>query len=234
VQGWATERVEEPLDRGLVAMPDRGGRVYLGWRLLRDDPEDVGFHVYRWVGDEPRERLTDEPITPTCDFVDTSPVARHGELLRCAVPSPPAGRVRRRTRRRRRPPRRGRALHLHPAAGRATPSRRSASATSTATGATTSSSSSRTRTWTRTSWYWYAQRGDVHRRGLPRRRHLPVAPRPRLGDRARRVVLALCWCMTSWRRAGGGHPQDRPDEDPRDADGRCRPARSGCRSPSTA
>ncbi len=74
VQGWARERVEEPLDRGLVAMPIEGGRVYLGWRLLRNDPADVGFHVYRWTGRQRPERLTLEPILTTCDFVDAFPV----------------------------------------------------------------------------------------------------------------------------------------------------------------
>lgn len=73
VEGWARERVEEPLGRGLVAMPIEGGRVYLSWRLLRDDPEGVGFHVYRWVGRRMPERLTEEPITRTCDFLDETP-----------------------------------------------------------------------------------------------------------------------------------------------------------------
>ncbi|MFW5867470.1 MAG: hypothetical protein ACOCX2_06610 [Armatimonadota bacterium] len=75
VEGWASERVEEALGRGLVAMPMEGGRVYLGWRLLGDDPAGVGFNVYRWFGRRMPERLNEEPITQTCDFVDESPVA---------------------------------------------------------------------------------------------------------------------------------------------------------------
>ena len=75
VQGWATERVEEPLGRGLVAMPTEGGRVYLSWRLLRDDPADTAFNVYRWIGRRMPEKINAEPISATCDFVDESPVA---------------------------------------------------------------------------------------------------------------------------------------------------------------
>src|SRR5262245_46977242 len=39
--GWAGERIEERLDRGLVAMPLEPARVYLTWRLLKTDPADV-------------------------------------------------------------------------------------------------------------------------------------------------------------------------------------------------
>src|SRR6185436_14715942 len=45
--GWAKERIEETLDRGLIALAPDGGRVYLGWRLLKSDPTDVAFDVYR-------------------------------------------------------------------------------------------------------------------------------------------------------------------------------------------
>ncbi|MFO8082339.1 MAG: hypothetical protein R6V07_18815 [Armatimonadota bacterium] len=75
VEGWAAERVEEPLGRGVVAMPMEGGQVYLGWRLLQEDPADVGFNVYRRTGEEIPELLNEEPITQTCDFVDENPVA---------------------------------------------------------------------------------------------------------------------------------------------------------------
>src|SRR5262245_60536086 len=44
--GWAKERIEEKLDRGLVAIKTEKG-VYLGWRLLKSDPADVAFNVYR-------------------------------------------------------------------------------------------------------------------------------------------------------------------------------------------
>lgn len=39
--------IRERLGRGLVAVTAGGGRVHLSWRLLRDDPHDVAFDVYR-------------------------------------------------------------------------------------------------------------------------------------------------------------------------------------------
>ncbi|MGD9495380.1 MAG: carbohydrate-binding domain-containing protein, partial [Armatimonadota bacterium] len=75
VQGYATERVVESLGRGLVAVPLAGERIYLSWRLLADDPPDVGFHVHRAIGRGRPQRLTDEPITRTCDFIDAQPIA---------------------------------------------------------------------------------------------------------------------------------------------------------------
>jgi rhamnogalacturonan endolyase len=62
----------ESLDRGLVARPIEGGKVYLGWRLLDSDPADVAFNVYRSTGDADPVKLNDEPIRKTTDFVDDS------------------------------------------------------------------------------------------------------------------------------------------------------------------
>jgi hypothetical protein len=45
--GWAKERIEERLDRGMLALVTEGGKVYLGWRLLKTDPEAIAFNVYR-------------------------------------------------------------------------------------------------------------------------------------------------------------------------------------------
>lgn len=59
----AGKRVEEPLGRGLVALPKEGGAIYVGWRLLKQDPGDVAFHVYRKTGSQPPIRLTKEPLS---------------------------------------------------------------------------------------------------------------------------------------------------------------------------
>ncbi|HUT90989.1 MAG TPA: hypothetical protein VMY37_15915 [Thermoguttaceae bacterium] len=71
VTGFAETRVGEKLDRGLVAVPAGEGRIYVGWRVLRSDPKDAAFHVYRSVGGAPPERLTKTPLAKTTDFVDT-------------------------------------------------------------------------------------------------------------------------------------------------------------------
>ncbi|MFQ6097414.1 MAG: carbohydrate binding domain-containing protein [Armatimonadota bacterium] len=73
VSGWAKKRVDDRLARGLVAMPIQGAKTYLGWRLLKSDPADVAFNVYRAVeGGRPR-RLNSKPIARTTDFIDESP-----------------------------------------------------------------------------------------------------------------------------------------------------------------
>lgn len=71
----AGNRVEESLGRGLVALPVEGGGIYVGWRLLKQDPSGVAFHVYRKTGSQSPIRLTKEPIAKTTDFVDKSPQA---------------------------------------------------------------------------------------------------------------------------------------------------------------
>jgi rhamnogalacturonan endolyase len=61
----------EKLGRGVVAVHTGGGTVFVSWRLLGTDPEDIAFHVYRTSGDEKPVRLTKEPLTKATCFVDT-------------------------------------------------------------------------------------------------------------------------------------------------------------------
>ncbi len=75
VEGYAQERVEEKMGRGIVALPMDGGRIYVGWRLLKSDPDEIAFNLYRKIGDEQPVKLNDEPIRATTDFVDEQPVA---------------------------------------------------------------------------------------------------------------------------------------------------------------
>ena len=65
------QRVMERLDRGTVAVPLGGGKVYVGWRLLATDPEGVAFHLDRSTEGGPAVRLTREPIRDSTNFVDT-------------------------------------------------------------------------------------------------------------------------------------------------------------------
>lgn len=75
VQGYATERIGEPLDRGLVAAPSADGKgIHLSWRLLASDPAETSFHVYRSANGKQR-RLTKKAIKNVCDFTDQSPVS---------------------------------------------------------------------------------------------------------------------------------------------------------------
>ena len=58
-------------DRALVAISSGQKDVYLSWRLLASDPEDVTFDVYRILGEGAKpEKLNKEPISETTDFLD--------------------------------------------------------------------------------------------------------------------------------------------------------------------
>ncbi|UCG58759.1 MAG: hypothetical protein JSU70_04440, partial [Phycisphaerales bacterium] len=64
------DRSEEKLGRGMVVMVTGPGTVYLGWRLLKTDPEDIAFNVYRRAAGAEPVRLNDRPITRSTNFID--------------------------------------------------------------------------------------------------------------------------------------------------------------------
>jgi rhamnogalacturonan endolyase len=69
VNGFATKRVEEKLDRGLVALKTKNG-VNLSWRMLKGDEPNLGFDVFRINSDGKEIKITEKPITVTSDFLD--------------------------------------------------------------------------------------------------------------------------------------------------------------------
>jgi len=73
VTGWAKHRIEEKLNRGLLAMPNKEGKVYLGWRLLKSDARETTFNVYRCLEGGATMKLNKEPVVSTTDFIDTQP-----------------------------------------------------------------------------------------------------------------------------------------------------------------
>jgi rhamnogalacturonan endolyase len=60
----------EYLNRGVIAVKETGGGVYVGWRLLGSDPPDVAFNLYRAIGDGPAVLVNDEPITTATNLRD--------------------------------------------------------------------------------------------------------------------------------------------------------------------
>ncbi len=70
VLGWAKERIEEKLGRGVSALRADASGVYLGWRLLKNDPDNIAFNVYRSTAGGPAVRLNSEPVQRTTDFLD--------------------------------------------------------------------------------------------------------------------------------------------------------------------
>ncbi|MBM4019758.1 MAG: silent information regulator protein Sir2 [Planctomycetes bacterium] len=77
---WAPARAEEKLDRGVAALRNEDGQVYVGWRLLADDPPDAAFNVYRQAGaGGAAERITSGPVRDSTNFVDTK-TPKEGDL----------------------------------------------------------------------------------------------------------------------------------------------------------
>ncbi|MGD0655260.1 MAG: hypothetical protein ABSA16_13015 [Thermoguttaceae bacterium] len=61
----------EYLDRGIVAISEGAGAVYVGWRLLGTDPSNISFNLYRSTGGGTAVKLNSTVITATTDYVDT-------------------------------------------------------------------------------------------------------------------------------------------------------------------
>ncbi len=72
VEGYLKAKPVEQFERALVALPTPQG-VYLSWRLLKEDPADVAFDVFRESGGE-RVKLNQAPIARTTDFLDAGTV----------------------------------------------------------------------------------------------------------------------------------------------------------------
>ena len=61
----------EKLDRGVIALQIDQNNVYVGWRLLMEDPEEVSFNVYRLqTGDDVYRKINNEPVTTSTNFID--------------------------------------------------------------------------------------------------------------------------------------------------------------------
>lgn len=65
--GAIGQRQMERLGRGFVAVNQPDGKVYIGWRLLATDPDNIAFNVYR-----DGTRLNPEPIRDSTNFVDNN------------------------------------------------------------------------------------------------------------------------------------------------------------------
>ena len=68
----AAPRQMENLGRGLVAINEASGKVFLSWRLLGADAEKVAFNIYRATAGGAPVKLNAEPIAGATNFVDTT------------------------------------------------------------------------------------------------------------------------------------------------------------------
>ncbi len=65
------QRQMEKLDRGLIAMRQGTDSVYIGWRLLGTEPDEIAFNLYRKMGEKTAIKLNKQPITQSTNYVDT-------------------------------------------------------------------------------------------------------------------------------------------------------------------
>jgi rhamnogalacturonan endolyase len=65
------QRQMEHLGRGVVAIHQGEGRVFVSWRLLASDPEGTAFNVYRQSGQQSPVKLNEQPLAGPTQFSDT-------------------------------------------------------------------------------------------------------------------------------------------------------------------
>lgn len=66
----SAQRQMENLDRGIIAIKDKG-QFFIGWRVLGTDADDLSFNLYRKSGSKKAIKLNDKPITRATNFEDT-------------------------------------------------------------------------------------------------------------------------------------------------------------------
>jgi rhamnogalacturonan endolyase len=64
------QRQMENLTRGIVAVKQGEGAVYVGWRLFGTDPEKLAFNLYRVSGSGAPLKINEQPITGATNFID--------------------------------------------------------------------------------------------------------------------------------------------------------------------
>ncbi len=65
------QRQMERLGRGVVALKSSSTQIYVGWRLLGNDPSEIAFNLYRSANGAAAVKVNASPLTATTDYVDT-------------------------------------------------------------------------------------------------------------------------------------------------------------------
>src|SRR5262245_31795630 len=63
-------RQMEALGRGVIAVNQGEGKVFVSWRLLGDDPEATAFNLYRAVDGAKPVKLNATPLIEVTNFID--------------------------------------------------------------------------------------------------------------------------------------------------------------------
>ncbi|THU31168.1 rhamnogalacturonan lyase [Niastella caeni] len=65
-----SQRQMEFLNRGIVASPDGKGNMFVSWRLLATDKENIAFNLYRSANNAKAVKLNTTPITAVTSWLD--------------------------------------------------------------------------------------------------------------------------------------------------------------------
>lgn len=66
------QRQMEYLNRGVVAVPDGKGNIFVSWRLLVTDEDNIAFNVYRSANNEKAVKLNKKPVDAFTHYNDES------------------------------------------------------------------------------------------------------------------------------------------------------------------
>ncbi len=66
------QRQMEKLGRGMVAVKQGADSVFVSWRILGTEPDDIAFNLYRKTGSGSPRKLNPTPLTKGTNFTDVS------------------------------------------------------------------------------------------------------------------------------------------------------------------
>jgi len=67
----SAQRQMENLNRGVIAFNQGNGNVYIGWRMLGTDSNDLSFNVYRSTNDGKAVKINSSPVTNCTNIVNS-------------------------------------------------------------------------------------------------------------------------------------------------------------------
>jgi len=67
------QRQADHLDRGLLALRINESQVYIGWRMLTSDADNISFNLYRSPDGFTLTKLNESPIDSCTNWIDTPP-----------------------------------------------------------------------------------------------------------------------------------------------------------------
>src|SRR3972149_8963673 len=64
------QRQMEKLDRGGIAVLTDNNSVFISWRLLGNDPENIGFNVYKIINNADTIKINRNVLLSTTNYID--------------------------------------------------------------------------------------------------------------------------------------------------------------------